>query len=539
MQTEFSYERAVGFRPVSAQCSLPVEQAAVRLLSRRGRYYVTAVRQGGTALLEKRSLRCSACGAAIPGTEPGSGISRAAIRQWASPQLSLFDPEGIPLELHTPLKLGASLRCPRCGVVGRVSQAQRRVWVLRQGRKVILRSQVAELEELLQPLWLQSQKVLAALPLYEELTFHLDRGRCYVRLMNTRGQWVAQRDVTDAPGSLAGGACAKLLEQDGLTRRLVRRNFEEIWGSRLPFQGRRLDLGAFVQMTCFQGYPREFYDSIPYDDSGEALERSFRSCRCLLRRANNIHRVLAASGLPDVKSVRRTLLREPGLLFYLQEAAQLYSLVGDSNHLCRLLQSEEVYRMLATFHDRPGVLLYLQDLAEYKGTARLVALMLESWRQLEGWAIDYATLHPRRRRQRLEQQRRTPLWLLRHRNRFAFSLPMQKPDPDIPDGTVKGYRFAWLRSRREYREAARQLENCLGDWSHSNAPVLGIYQGSRILAAVELQDKQVLQVRGYDNGDIGEDPALLAAFQAWLQRYDLADLSRGVSTEERKMFLNY
>ena len=525
MQTEFSYERAVGFRPVAAQCGLPVEQAAVRLLSRRGRYYVTAVRQGGTALLEKRSLRCSACGAAIPGTEPGSGISRAAIRQWASPQLSLFDPEGMPLELHTPLKLGASLRCPRCGVVGRVSQAQRRVSVLRQGRKVILRSQVAELEELLQPLWLQSQKVLAALPLYEELTFHLGRGRCYVRLMNTRGQWVAQRDVTDAPSSLAGGACAKLLEQDGLTRRLVRRHFEEIWGGRLPFQGRQLDLRAFVQMTCFQGYPRDFYDSIPYDDSGEALERSFRHCRKILRSANNIHRVLAVFGLPAVKSVRRTLLREPGLLFYLREVAQLYRLVGDSNHLCRLLGGEEVYRMLATIHDRPGVMLYLEDLAEYKGTAKLVALILESWRQLEGWAIDYATLNPRRRKERLQQQRRTALWLLRHRRRFAYSLPMQRPDPDIPDGTVNGYRFAWLRSRREYQEAARQLENCLGDWDPTDAPVLCIHKGGRIRAAVELRDKQVVQVRGYDNEDIEEDPALLAAFQAWVQRFGLVDNS--------------
>ena len=92
---------------------------------------------------------------------------------------------------------------------------------------------------------------------------------------------------------------------------------------------------------------------------------------------------------------------------------------------------------------------------------------------------------------------------------------------EIPDCTVEGYDFSWLRSRNDYCLAARQLSNCLGDHSPLGAPVLCIRKQGQTLAAVEVSGRKVLQARGFDNAALEDFPELFQALGKWMERFHL------------------
>ena len=98
---------------------------------------------------------------------------------------------------------------------------------------------------------------------------------------------------------------------------------------------------------------------------------------------------------------------------------------------------------------------------------------------------------------------------------------MCRPDEAIPDGWVDGYRFAWLRSGRDYWVAGRELENCLSTWHPRNAPVVCVTWQGATVAAIEVQRGCVLQARTRNNGELSEDLPLYAAVTKWMRRYDL------------------
>ena len=101
---------------------------------------------------------------------------------------------------------------------------------------------------------------------------------------------------------------------------------------------------------------------------------------------------------------------------------------------------------------------------------------------------------------------------------MELSGPMARPPKEIPDCTVEGYDFSWLRSRNDYCLAARQLSNCLGDRSPLGAPVLCVRRYGQTLAAVEVDGGKVRQARGYDNAPLD----LFRALEKWMERFCLS-----------------
>jgi len=102
----------------------------------------------------------------------------------------------------------------------------------------------------------------------------------------------------------------------------------------------------------------------------------------------------------------------------------------------------------------------------------------------------------------------------------GYSVPMAPLPPNAVDCTVYGYRFRWLRSQRDYREAGAVLRNCLVEWGRFQAPVLCISYRDRVLAALQVRHGRITQFLGYKNEPVS-DPSLLAAFDRWRARMGL------------------
>ena len=287
----------------------------------------------------------------------------------------------------------------------------------------------------------------------------------------------------------------------------------------LPYQGREVDLDALFRMTLFRGYPREFYVCIPYTRNSWQIDKSFRAIAGKIRHASRLEGVYARSTLPQAKSLRRILFETPGLFFYLVEIERMWQAMGDINLLRRFLRSTGVFAVLSSLHTMPGMLAYLRDYCQVRGTSNLCDGLEKHWDTVREKAIDYSCMSPTARR---EAQKR---WQGKQdqgfRSERAYAVPMAKPDPHIADCHIDGYDFFWLRTSNDYALAAQGLHNCLDTWSATGAPVVCIRRKAEYVGAVEVNNGQIVQARGFDNCCLELDPRLYGAFEKWRQRYQL------------------
>ena len=521
----------MGFRVEDREETVSVMEAERRLLSAKRRCFTSVLRQGENVILRSRWIRCPRCGetfAANTGTFTEKGtlrperdlVAKQIVEEWLSPQLALpeFAPEG--LVLSEPMEAPAVFRCPECDSVSRNSTDYRQVELWLSRRKLQLRYELRTLEDLMSLGW-HSGGMLLSFPAWEVLTFHFGRGRVYVRLEDSKDRIVACRDVTGWPELLEEGAVACALKENHALRRKLRQLFRKQWGRELPFRDPDLTLPVLVRLTQFQGYDVNFYSGIPYGMDTCRIDRSFGRQVRQMRRADALPGLYEQTGLPQVKSLRRRMFEEPAFFFYQEEIRALWELLQDPNLLCRLLSGDRIFEILNALHRRSGISLCLTDYRRMFGSVGLCRDMERHWPWLLKCAVDYCSLSDHARRALREQ------WKIHRQKRHyrscgtELSRPMARPPREIPDCTVEGYDFSWLRSRNDYCLAARQLSNCLGDHSPLGAPVLCIRKQGQTLAAVEVSGRKVLQARGFDNAALEDFPELFQALEKWMERFHL------------------
>ena len=502
-----------------------------KLLS-RGNCYHRAVRRGTDAVLYSRRILCPDCQNEY-GMDSHPALfywslgapkldlpCEARIREWAETAGTLFDDgREHSLLLAPPVGVPREFACPECHRVLHRTEGKRRVRLRRHRHKITLSSRITGLEEMLALQWMRGKRSIS-LPDTEELVLDLARGRVHVKVLDSSGAVLAQRDITHEPGTLNGGAVYRALRIKSVTDQLISM-LEKEWGSPLPLAVGDGNTAALFQMTAFVGYGAAFYDSIPYTRGSWSLDRSFRRQAKALHRAADAPNLLRGSGLPEVKSVRRALFGEPGLLFYLDEICTLWQILGDVNLLCRFLRDVAAYEVLAGLHAAPGAWQYLRDLCEEKGPAYLLRCIWRDWSILRVQAVEYGAMNPvlRSRMRKQWADRRMPLSL--YEPVCHYSLPMVHQADRIPDCTVQGFAFRWLRTVNDFVRAGEELDNCLTDWRPGHSEVTGIYRDGEIVAAAEIDGHKVVQARTAHNGNLSDQPALNAAFQLWMRRNGL------------------
>lgn len=535
MKKEIRLDLPLGYRLEDKIESVKVWQAEKCLLSKRGRRYTKAVRLDTDAQLYSRWLICPHCGERYVANANSAAFaeeicesayagrpSRKNILRWATMQLSLFEDQARDeLLMAPPLESLAEFSCPDCGHVSYATSASRQVVLTHEKQKVSVRCEVVQIDEILTLEWGKRGEIKLCFPVFEVLTFDFRRGRVHIKMEDAQGRVLCQRDVSACPERIKGGAVYKVLSRNKVARRNLKRLFQAVWGGPLPYGWKQLDLAALVKMTMFVGYPRRFYDCIPYVQSSLQIDRGFCARAKRMHLAKNLNEVYRKSGLPRVKSMKRIMFSDPGLFFYTEEICGIWNAMGDYNLVARFLAGEQVYAILSSIHMRPGVLEYIRDYSRVKGGVYLLADMEENWERVRAWAIDYCCMGYRLR---LEAQRG---WRNR-RNRDnvclsekAYSVPMCKPDETIRDCIINGYAFAWLRNSNDYVAAAKHLQNCLGGWQSSNAPVVGVRRKERYVAAIEVRNGCVVQARGLENRPVELDPDLHEVVELWMARFRL------------------
>jgi hypothetical protein len=350
-------------------------------------------------------------------------------------------------------------------------------------------------------------------PLEIKLTFNRETYRTVFQLTDREGSPLLVKDITLEAVSLQGFSIAKHLVHDTPLKTAVIAAFEAAGGS-LPFRRDELDIETFSLLNRFLGFPRAFYDAIPFSENNKKIDRGFAEIAGRLRRYQNVGALYTTLGLPDKKRFKKAVMENPALLFY---AAELQTLPFQNyDIMLKIITSNEVFSFLAKLHDLPGIRLFLAKLIALKGEAAAWKLIEKRMDLLHRDAA-YGLLIPESRFNKLisgepweETDIITP----------SFNHPVsQSYGPAIPDEQIGPYAFVALRNTASYRKAARELRNCLA--RRTDLRVFGIMRNRRFAGAAAIDGSKILEALLTDNQPIDQNEEIFKAFSIWAEKNKL------------------
>lgn len=528
MNQLYCLDVADGFQLTEDRQLLHIEQARLLLRTKRQRRYTSAARMGEQALLIRHKLTCPSCGRSVPAYEEfltpnpihTGRVPRPVIDQWAEPQTRLFEDERSELVFHEVCSPN-TFTCPKCGRVSSPFSQANTIHIGTEKHKIIVTCNRSNLGLLFSAPIPNGENRAARLPLplTEHLTFHLGSGHTVLRIRGADGQEVSVQDVAPGSKSWRDSVLYGLLKTKTVCRKLLR-VFASLYHAPLPYTPDTVTPESFLLMTMFRGYSsRRFFDAIPYGFSTETIDRSFRTTVKRLHDAKNLPAIYAASKLPQAKSVKRLFFQSQGLFFYLTEAETLWEIVGDVNILRNILEMRHVFEILSFLHQCPGSAAFLKDYLHAKGVRSLVFWLEHKWPLMMSLSAQYVAMSESARKVQRQEWQTLGLAAQPH---MPYSLPMQAGDHTIKDCTIDGYRFSWLHTKNDYRQAGTKLHNCLKSWEPNCNPVILVKKGKEYKAAIEMDGTIVMQALGEHNDPLALDLRLWKAFHKWLDKYSLA-----------------
>ena len=527
-----------------------IDSARRMLLSRKKRSIVSAIRAGDMAYLTKQTVKCPHCGHELPvlsasavGTSGMAYYQKQDVDNWATQQLSLFGKPNPNLR-HSdePIQLNEEIRCPRCKQKSSKSANSTRVLIKETFNTLLVSCEMVDVTELFSLSWIISKTMRIAFPIYETLGINIGKGRVFIRLESLDGRVITERDLTGYVNAWKDGNLLELIDKSALVRREIKKFFVRRWKGPLPFAGFELTPRHIVQMAQYSGYhSRTFYAGIPYLNGMDAMDISFGTICKKLHRAENVPCIYRASSLPQVKSIRKIIFNHPELLFYLQECESLAEILNNVNHFAKIISGIQTFIILSLLHTYPTALEFCRDCVEYKGSCTLIRLLEHEPESVMRYAIEYASLNISLRaeerkmwkkgkmrsliyRPTFDNEESTPTDLFRPTAASRYSIPMGTVNESMRDCIIDGYSFSWLRSSNDYIAAGRQLHNCLRSWSIFDYPVVAVRAKGMVVAAAEIRNDKVWQIRAEGNTHIWRDVALYTAYQKWLKRYHLVKM---------------
>lgn len=506
-----------GYRIREKQEEMTIPQAVARLTSRAHYRYSTATKANGRAVLTRHSLHCPYCGSEEPAYYSKSRPDRSLLTEWADIQLSLFDSSNT-LTLR-PSYSPAVFTCPRCEAESAHIDGSYQLRLALEGETLTVSLPVENFAQLMENSWLTRLQLFGGFPMTQQLCFRFDKGEAELRLLGKSGQVLDTLPLT--PGSVDENSSLLLtLLRDSIPlRRKVRQLFARFWNCEFPYSTAQLSLDTLLMLTRFTGFPLSFYHAIPLTN-GNRPDESFSHILPQLKYYDRCPALLESGKLPRLRSIRRCFGKIPGLLFYLDSCEALWEVLQDPNLLCSILRSPLVYVILSQLHAYPGLIKMYGDYCREKGGPALCRTLFHHLTEFNDQAFTYCVMNESFRQQvrRSWAQRRPFRQLAAELPTLPFSVPMVLPPELIPDCTISGFRFRWLRNAQEYKKAGAALENCLGSWTYNQAPVTVVLKGSEYVAAIEVRGNQIYQMLGYDNCFIEPGTDLHNAILLWAQR---------------------
>ena len=502
---------------------------------REKRRYTVAERVGEQIRLTAHVLRCPYCGKEVPAYRrflyPTAETEDFEIDfdGWLEQQFSFDAAPPVTLQLQRPEDYRKRFVCPRCGNTSRRADEEVLVTVDANKNGIYLIRELESFSDICAVGWARQEIGLQEDNLFEGIVFDLQGGTTTFAIFDQSKRVLEQRNFETFSKRRELSGLGLLVEESLMLKRELHRLFTEAWPSPLPFQPAELSMLRLALMTRFKGFDRGFYDAVPLTETPR-LDPSFDTVAEQLGSVEEAFALLDRSSLPATKSIRRFFAQNSGLFFYLRECELLCSLLdADVNHLRRLLTHTCIYDHLADLHIYPALELFLRAFGRVKGVGKLFSLLNTEWPKMMEMAFHYAMKDEAGRRAD-EQSWMASGYIKRYKRwvfdplRPTFSLPVLRDliPEDIPDCVIRGYCFRWLRTTRDFRDAARALDNCLENWWQVDATsVLTVSYGGTILAAVEVDGCEINQALTKRNGSIPKDSPLYAIIDHWRKQNGL------------------
>lgn len=514
------------------------ETACRILASDKQRKFTYAKKHGKNVELTQHIIICPVCGHWIPAyprytngwlTQSSSKIAKTpknVIRQWCEDKIS-DSKDTIYLNfISQPVLEKIIYTCPECRCESNLFSKIVRCELNYRRHKLSISRQIDDTKALLSVSWLKGT-VSVNFPMYEELTFNFRNGHTFVRLLDRNGAAIATCDITERKELLQGSFFARLLGCNKRVVRLVKKFFVCEWQSKLPFKTSELNLTKFMLLTEFIGYPKIFYHSIPYSIGTHNVYALFKSRRKALHSARRIVKRYESVSWMQAKSIRKTIFSNPAFLFYENECEALSEIFVNVNLFRSVLRMPDIFTVLGRLNENRGILDFLRDYAAVKGEMSLKREMLSSAFYFNEYAFCYGGMSDRARA--LERKRWKNGISIKEMSDFSharISRPMLSYNIGIPDCTINGFHFFRLGSESDYFEASNKLNNCLRFFPDrsdkaDNNPVICVSKGEKLVAAIEVHGKSIVQASGYSNRPLEYDPYLYKAYTIWRKKYNL------------------
>lgn len=360
-----------------------------------------AVRNDNDVTIIKHVVVCSCYGQEVPAygefverRDQNSKIqTKYEIEKWSTRQMSLFGEPPKIMHFNDPISEIAHFICPHCKAG--LTPSKREIHVtIRTNKNIIKIMRALDLENYFSIKWMD-QLEISEFDLYETITFNLRNGHTYVSLENTTGAKLAVRDVSnDDVTDLTDDPIFELIRIYKPVYRELKRFFRKFWNNTLPFSPRELNLEKYILLTKFVGFNREFYNALPFSNSGNCIERSFAGiAKQLQHHANDVLALFEASQLPNIKTIRKIIFSNPAFLFYRKELEILWQILNNPNFFRTFLESKNIYRELSFLHKYPSIAVFYKELASAVGQRAFCNYLSKGNGFLHAYAREYILLN--------------------------------------------------------------------------------------------------------------------------------------------------
>lgn len=514
---------------ITEECiTLPLDAAARLLKTKRQHRYTSALRVVNNAVLTRHIFTCPHCRHDSPayarfftaGEPLCSRIPREAIDNWYAPQLSMFDAETTFLELSKALTSEdhRDYICPRCGGQSSPGTSSYPVRLCCEGESISLSLTTFSLDTLLSiPAFGNDNSVYFIPPLTESIIFDFSLGKTFLHITDKTDVLIYEEDVSRISDIWKDTLLYRLMQNNTLVQRRLRHLFAMQLHTQFPFSKAECTPEHFAVLTRFQGFPRSFYDAIPCTVKTGELDESFDEIAAALRCTDALPDLYKNSGLPRMKSIRKIFFTNPGLFFYLAEAAALWDVIKDPNFFRATFSLPRIYEILAFIHQFPGSMDFFADYANREGTRSFISLLTDFTGTVKLFAIRYAAMRPVARKSEgfiFDNDDELP----EPQVSLAYSYPIHtKRTSDIIDSIVNGYRFVRLRTSRDYALSGKELHNCLDEHYPTIHTLFAIKKDSLFQGVIEIRKDLVIQARMFNNAHIETNPNVYGAFNKWIR----------------------
>lgn len=515
----------LGYQIVQGTKIVDLYTAYEILRSKKQRHITTARRTGYKAELITHYIKCPHCGEMVYAysryhdelyfAKPKK--SKDIIFQWSDVQPGLETRPDVELQIQEIKDFSGEYICPKCGHSSQKSDDYIEVDIDYVYGKVFVKKAINNLSELVSLKWLSGTNAIE-FPIYEQIIFDLESGKTYVQILN-ESNIVCSVTFTDSETDFSGDVLIDLLSKNTVIKRKLKHSLEELTGYKLSFNTKELDIDKFANFVRFLGFPKDFYEAIPFWGGTRVVDESFKDITDNLRTPEGAMKLLEKSSLPFCKSVKRLFAKKSGLFFYLKECEFLYGLFDDVNMLCTQLNQKFIFNFLSTMHYHEYSLkTFFTDFLMVLGKKRFSERFSIS-EEIICYAMSYSTLSfyagKKEREKWLSEKNIFKKVVPYSQCENEISVPISLVTSNMKDMVVDKYRFKYLRTKQECVIIGGKMKNCLVNWDSYSNPVATIYKGDKIAAAVEFFNGKLVQGKQCRNGSIEPNSDLYNVIEKW------------------------